>query len=115
MADTREFLEGIAAGRAGLRSEDNPYHRYVIQSIDWLRGQDQGRRAGRAASNRYATDGKCHNSEPGTFNHECGRPATWLGTSVVTGFVSGFCDDCKVNGFEAVGRTWRRIDQPQAA
>jgi hypothetical protein len=31
------------------------------------------------AINTYATDGRCHNSEPGTFNHECGKPATFIG------------------------------------
>ena len=29
----------------------------------------------------YAEDGLCHNSEPGTFNHECEKPASWLGTT----------------------------------
>jgi long-chain acyl-CoA synthetase len=27
----------------------------------------------------YANDKKCHNAEPGTFNHECGKPAVWIG------------------------------------
>ncbi len=48
----------------------------------------------------YATDGKCHNSEPGTFNHECGKPATWIGIRR-NGFRSGFCDQCKDHGAEA--------------
>ena len=48
----------------------------------------------------YATDGKCHNSEPGTFNHECGKPATWVGTTK-TGWKCGFCSDCKARGWEA--------------
>lgn len=48
----------------------------------------------------YATDGLCHNVEPGTFNHECGKPATWLGTKP-NGFQCGFCDHCKRNGYEA--------------
>lgn len=55
----------------------------------------------------YATDGKCHNAEPGTYGHECGKPATWLGTDG-NGFTSGFCDDCKQYGYEAKGRTWVR-------
>lgn len=59
--------------------------------------------------NTYATDGKCHNSEPGTFGHECGKPATWLG-SRPDGWTSGYCDDCKVNGSEARNKTvWRKI------
>lgn len=48
----------------------------------------------------YAIDGLCHNAEPGTFGHECGKPATWLGTKL-DGFRSGFCDTCKAEGFEA--------------
>ena len=37
-----------------------------------------------------AKDGRCHNAEPGSFNHECGKPATWI-ASKATGFRSGFC------------------------
>ncbi len=48
----------------------------------------------------YETDGKCHNAQPGTYGHECGKPATWVGTTY-TGFRSGFCDECKHNGYEA--------------
>lgn len=48
----------------------------------------------------YASDGKCHNANQGTYNHECGRPAVWIGT-FKTGFRSGFCDDCKNHGDEA--------------
>ncbi len=48
----------------------------------------------------YATDGKCHNAEPGTYGHECGKPAKWIGESY-TGFRSGFCDECRKNGHEA--------------
>jgi hypothetical protein len=62
--------------------------------------------------NSYATDGKCHNAEPGTFVHECGKPATWIGTSA-RGFRSGFCDQCKRQGHEATGRTWERIETVQ--
>lgn len=63
-------------------------------------------------SNLYATDGKCHNAEPGHYGHECGKPATWLGIQP-TGFASGFCDDCKVRGYERRGfPCWERIEQP---
>lgn len=48
----------------------------------------------------YSEDGKCHNSEPGTFNHECGKPANWIGTNA-NGFKSGFCSECKESGYEA--------------
>lgn len=53
-----------------------------------------------SASNSYATDGRCHNSELGTYGHECGKPAEWVGRTL-TGFKSGFCDDCKLRGYEA--------------
>lgn len=56
----------------------------------------------------YANDGKCHNVELGTYGHECGKPATWLGTKHSTfkkntTFTSGFCDKCKESGHEAIG------------
>lgn len=60
-------------------------------------------------TNSFATDGRCHNAEPGTFNHECGKPATWIGTKA-NGFKSGFCDDCKERGWERHGyETWERV------
>lgn len=54
------------------------------------------------ASNLYATDGKCHNANRGTYGHECGKPAQWIGHKA-SGFASGFCDRCKEHGDEAVG------------
>ncbi len=48
----------------------------------------------------YANDGICHNVEPGTFGHECGKPAKWIGTTKAS-FSSGFCKHCRENGFEA--------------
>lgn len=61
------------------------------------------------ATNLYAVDGLCHNANSGSYGHECGRPADWLGTSR-TGFVSGYCDHCKQFGTEARGVvTWVRI------
>lgn len=60
-------------------------------------------------SESYATDGKCHNAEPGTFGHECGKPATWIGTKS-NGYRSGFCDNCKERGWEASAYSqWERI------
>jgi hypothetical protein len=50
--------------------------------------------------NTSATDGWCHNAEPDTFNHECGKPATFIGIRT-DGFMSGFCDACKSCGWEA--------------
>ena len=48
----------------------------------------------------YATDGKCHNANPGTYSHECGKPAQWIGTSP-SGFRSGYCVKCRATGSEA--------------
>jgi hypothetical protein len=62
-------------------------------------------------TNAYATDGKCHNANKGTFNHECGRTAVWLGATKA-GFWSGFCERCKIGGDEARDvAVWRKIDQ----
>lgn len=64
------------------------------------------------AVNSYATDGKCHNAEPGTYGHECGKPATWIGTTG-GGFASGYCADCKANGTEArLCVEWKSVDPP---
>lgn len=61
----------------------------------------------------YATDGKCHNSQPGTFGHECGKPAAWIGRKA-NGFESGFCAHCKAHGAEARGYVeWRMIGEPE--
>lgn len=58
----------------------------------------------------YATDGLCHNAEPGTYGHECGKPAVWIGTDA-KGFASGFCDDCKQHGWESRQFTsWLRCE-----
>lgn len=45
---------------------------------------------------------RCHNAEPGTYGHECGKPATWVGTSEYQGTIYrlGFCDHCKRHGYE---------------
>jgi hypothetical protein len=61
----------------------------------------------------YATDGKCHNSEPGTYGHECGKPALWIGTKA-SGFRSGFCVRCRATGFEARAMAkWEPVDQAE--
>jgi hypothetical protein len=63
------------------------------------------------ATNLYATDGKCHNSEAGCYNQECGNPAVWLGTDR-NGFASGFCEPCKEHGREARGIVhWEAINK----
>jgi hypothetical protein len=60
----------------------------------------------------YATDGKCHNAELGTYGHECGKPAMWLATKP-NGFQSGFCDACRYDGYEArtefANANWRKL------
>ena len=59
----------------------------------------------------YAEDGLCHNAEPGTYGHECGKPAVWIGTAA-NGFESGFCDDCRRNGYEARNKkSWRPLER----
>jgi hypothetical protein len=60
----------------------------------------------------YATDGKCHNAEPGTHNHECGKPAEWIGQEPA-GYKSGFCSHCKEHGYEAKTFTkWTKKETP---
>lgn len=58
----------------------------------------------------YATDGLCHNAEPGSYGHECSKPAVWIGTKP-SGFQSGYCAACKVQGYEARGVVqWRKLE-----
>lgn len=60
----------------------------------------------------YATDGFCHNAQPGTYGHECGKPATWIGATS-SGFRSGYCAACKADGYEAkLCVSWAPIDPP---
>jgi len=56
---------------------------------------------------------KCTNAEPGTFNHECGKPAQWAGTAP-SGFVAYFCDQCKEHGHERHGKTFDLLEQEPA-
>jgi hypothetical protein len=57
---------------------------------------------------------KCTNSEPGTFNHECGKPATWEGTHK-GGYTQRFCSDCAQHGSEARGIvSWYDLTGPTA-
>lgn len=54
---------------------------------------------------------RCINAEPGTFGQECGKPAAFIGTKIVTGAQACFCADCKERGHEALGfREWHAID-----
>lgn len=59
--------------------------------------------------NLYGCDGLCHNAQIGTFGHECGKPATRIGTKA-NGWQSGFCDHCKEHGDERFGFiTWESV------
>lgn len=49
----------------------------------------------------YVSDGKCHNSNPGYLNQECGKPSTWVGHRTDRMFSMGFCTACKETGREA--------------
>jgi hypothetical protein len=60
--------------------------------------------------NSYAGDGRCHNSEPGTFGHECGKPAEYVGTNS-NGFRTGFCAKCATEGFERHAFKLQRIKE----
>ena len=52
----------------------------------------------------------CTNVEPGTYNHECGKPAKWVGQKE-SGFMACFCDDCKAHGYEAKQmKKWFKLD-----
>lgn len=70
----------------------------------------------RNAVNRAIADGapriverpyvRCTNAEPGSFNHECGRPAVKVGRHA-SGFKQAFCARCAAEGFEARGcKAW---------
>jgi hypothetical protein len=72
-------------------------------------------------ANLYATDGRCHNAELGTYGHECGKPAVWVGRKMAPAcpglglpkpypFECGFCEDCRREGYEARAYSdWRRV------
>jgi hypothetical protein len=60
----------------------------------------------------YASDGFCHNAEPGTYGHECCKPAVWVGTKA-NGFSSGFCGACRASGYEAREMvSWVPVEAP---
>lgn len=46
---------------------------------------------------------RCINAEPGTFGHECGKPAAFIGTKAATGTQACFCAACKETGHDARG------------
>lgn len=57
----------------------------------------------------------CTNSNHGTYNHECGKPAVWIGTHA-NGHRQRFCLDCKTNGDEARAvKSWEAFENPYGA
>lgn len=50
-------------------------------------------------------DHRCVNSQRGSYGHECGHPAEWIGTKA-NGFRAMFCDHCKEHGDERHGQSW---------
>lgn len=56
---------------------------------------------------------RCVNAEPGTFGHECGQPATFVGLNASTGLQASFCAECKERGHEASRYSeWQPLDGP---
>jgi len=47
-----------------------------------------------------ANGARCVNAQPGTYGHECSKPATWIGTEK-NGFQACYCAACKAHGYEA--------------
>jgi hypothetical protein len=60
------------------------------------------------ATNSYAGDGKCHCSARGSYGHECGKPATHIGTNS-NAFRTGFCAECIMAGIETGGFNFEAI------
>lgn len=56
---------------------------------------------------------RCTNAEPGTYGHECNKPAQWEATKA-SGFTTHYCDECKRTGTEARTYTqWTPYKEPQ--
>lgn len=60
------------------------------------------------ALDTYAGDGKCHSAPRGTYGHECGKPATHLGTNK-NAWRTGFCAECIAANIETSGFTFEAI------
>jgi hypothetical protein len=51
---------------------------------------------------------RCVNAQPGTYGHECSKPAIWIGTTE-KGFAACYCNARKEHGYEAKNvTTWER-------
>lgn len=54
-------------------------------------------------------DEACTNSQPGSFNAECGKRAVWIGTHE-SGHRQRFCERCKTHGAERMTvKRWELI------
>ena len=62
----------------------------------------------------YPRHGSCSNANRGTYGHECGKPAAWLGTRP-NGFQSGRCDRCRREGDERFGFHFSRLTTQPAS
>lgn len=83
----------------------------TFKADGWLKVQLEGGKPEWNGTYRDVERDVCRNAEPGTFNHECGKPATWTGTRA-NGSVMRFCDHCKMHGYEATGFiAWERTAQ----
>jgi hypothetical protein len=60
------------------------------------------------ALNSYAGDGLCHSASRGSYGHECGKPATHIGTNG-NAFRTGFCAACIAAGIETSGFSFEAI------
>jgi hypothetical protein len=57
---------------------------------------------------------RCSNAQIGSFNHECGRPASFQGTHA-SGHKQWFCGECRTYGHEARGvKSWLPIEKALA-
>jgi hypothetical protein len=55
---------------------------------------------------------KCTNANRGTFNHECNKPACWIGTHS-DGHRQYFCNSCRHTGDEAQPvKSWEAFEPP---
>lgn len=62
--------------------------------------------------NHYGRDGKCHAAPYGQYNHECGKPATWIGVTR-HGWASGWCQRCRDRQIETQNVvSWRPAMNP---
>jgi hypothetical protein len=62
---------------------------------------------------KYNQDGLCHALEPKDPDHECGKPAVWIGETH-HGFKYGFCESCRLTSPEKTSiKVWNYISVSQ--